>query len=119
MRSRLVRRLGLSGSLLPADTTFTAAEGSTRAITARDEMPIFALTLHARMWWPAPTAMLSPTTAQNGIGAAALADVGRVSSSKMRPLRCYWIRVIVHSFCSCDFGEFQSRPSHAAMSERH
>src|SRR5262245_36459572 len=49
MRSRLARRPGLSGSLLPADTTFTAAEGSTRAITAFEEMPILALTLHARM----------------------------------------------------------------------
>src|SRR5262249_666383 len=100
MRSRLVRRLGLSGSLLPADTTFTAAEGSTRAITARDEMPIFALTLHARMWWPAPTAMLSPTTAQAGSGAAALAEFGGGGRRKIEPLRCDGIRVIVHSFCS-------------------
>src|SRR5262245_32473457 len=100
MRSRLARRLGLAGSLLPADTTLTAAARSTRAITALDEMPIFALTRQARMNWPAPSAMLSPTTAQEGAAASANVEkVGKVRSAKAMMLKRDTIIVIINLDC--------------------
>ena len=88
MRSRLARSCGLAGSLLPTETTLTSAKGSTRGITALDEMPIFALILHPRMYCPAPTAMLSPTTTQHGLmsRSAPLATAVKTRGAKVIPL---------------------------------
>jgi hypothetical protein len=83
MRSRMARRFGLAGSLLPAETTLTSADESTRSATALDGIPPFALTLHVRRYCPAPTAMLSPTTAQDAL---ALATATNVKSAKVTPL---------------------------------
>src|SRR5262249_500835 len=76
--SRLARRSGLSGSLLPAETTLISAAGSTRGIAAPDGMPIFALTLQSEMYLPAPAAIPSPTMAQGGLLLAIAVNVASV-----------------------------------------
>src|SRR6185295_7354866 len=86
MRSRLARRSGSSGSLLPADTTLISAAGSTRATTAPDGMPILALSLQPRRYCAASTAMLSPTRAQLGAlsRAAPLVAVAASNNANVR-----------------------------------